>query len=86
MGSITSNQGQNALKSQAEDLIKQHLVYDGSGRVTDIYTTSAIAPAAGSDGAPCTHVQYQYSAVSGQTTLVTGMKESIASWNASWDF
>lgn len=80
--------GKSALKAQGEDLIKQHLVYDDSGRVTDIYTASAVAPAGGSQSAPCTHVRYQYSAVAGQTNLVTGMIEELlqTGWQSAWDF
>ena len=68
------------LTTQAHELVKQHLTYDGSGRCTAIYTVVFNA----ADGAPCTKVSYQY--LSGTSTQVTGMKETNDTWQAAWDF
>jgi hypothetical protein len=66
------------LKTQAHELIKQHCEYDGSGRMTYVYTVRNDAE----DGTPCSVVQYAYD---GLTTRVIFMKEYTGTWNGAWD-
>ena len=67
------------LKNQAHNLTKQYIIYDGAGRPTDIYTVHTDA----GDNTPCTRVQYEYE--SPTSSNVTKMKESAATWDATWD-
>lgn len=66
------------LKSQAHELVKQHVEYDGSNRVEYVYTVRADAL----NGTPCSVVRYAYV---GATANVVFMKESTATWNVAWD-
>lgn len=68
------------LKSQANELIKQHTTFDTSNRPTVVYT----APINAGNGKPCTTVTYQY--LDSTSSRVTGMKEGIGQWNSAWDF
>jgi hypothetical protein len=58
--------------------VKQYIVYDGSGRMTDVYTahTNAIT------GTPCTRTRYSYD---GTSSRVEKRKEQDATWDATWD-
>lgn len=66
------------LITEAHEMVKQYLVYDGDGRVTDVYTahTDAIT------GTPCSRTRYSY--VTG-TTRVEKRKEQDATWDTTWD-
>jgi hypothetical protein len=66
------------LKTTAYELVKQYLVYDGSGRCTDVYTVQTDA----ADDTPCTRTQYEYDGVSSR---VLKRKESNSTWDSSWD-
>lgn len=66
------------LLTQAHELVKQHIEYDGSNRVEYIYTVRADA----ANGTPCSVVRYSYN---GLTTDVVFMKEYTSSWNSAWD-
>lgn len=66
------------LKSQAEELIKSHSVYDGSNRPTDIY----VAQAGALNGASCIRTTYTYDSTS---TRVVGRKEAYDTWQSAWD-
>ena len=66
------------LKTQAHELIKQHIEYDGSGRVEYVYTVRADAL----DTTPCSIVRYSYN---GLTADVVFMKEYTGVWDISWD-
>lgn len=68
----------SVLKTQAGELIKQYHVYDGSDRLTDIYTANTDTP----DGGNCSRVQYEYDGVSSR---VVKMKETIGTWSSSYD-
>lgn len=66
------------LKTQAHELVKQHVEYDVLSRPEYVYTVRADAE----DGAPCSVVRYAYD---GSTTNVTYMKEYVGEWDASWE-
>lgn len=66
------------LKTQAHELVKQHIEYDGNNRMEYVYTARANA----GDGASCSVVQYAYV---GTTGRVQFMKEGISTWQAAWD-
>lgn len=66
------------LKTQAHELVKQHIEYDGSNRVEYVYTVHSD----GVDGTPCSVVRYAYVGIS---TLVVFMKEYTGTWDGSWD-
>lgn len=66
------------LITQAHELVKQHVEYDGSNRVSYIYTVRADA----TNGTPCSVVRYSYN---GLTTDVVFMKEYTSTWNSAWD-
>jgi len=79
MGVNDSSTRTLALQTQANELTKQHVVFDGLNRPTVITTAGAAA----ANGTPCSQVRYQYLGV---TSLVTGMIEENATWDSSWDF
>lgn len=66
------------LKTQAHELVKQHIEYDVQNRVEYVYTVRADAP----DGTPCSVVRYSYL---GLTANVTYMKEFLGNWDAAWE-
>jgi len=66
------------LKTQAAELVKQHIEYDGSSRVEYVYTVRADAL----DLVPCSVVRYSYV---GLTSKVVFMKEYAGVWLAVWD-
>lgn len=66
------------LKSQAQELIKSHSVYDGSNRPISIYVAQADA----ANGAACIVTTYTYDSGS---TRVVGRKEANSTWDSSWD-
>lgn len=66
------------LKSQAHELVKQYIEYDGSDRPEYVYTVRANA----ADDCPCSVVRYSYS---GATSRVVYMKEYTATWDSAWE-
>lgn len=68
------------LKTQANELIKQHIDFDSHNRPSVVYT----APINATNGKPCTTVTYQY--LDATSSRVSGMKEGIGTWNSAWDF
>lgn len=66
------------LKTQANELVKQHTEYDDSNRAEYIYT----APSNAVDGTPCSVVRFAYS---GLSPRVAFMKEYTGNWNDDWD-
>lgn len=66
------------LKTQAHELVKQHIDYDGSGRVEYVYTVRADAV----DNTPCSVVRYAYD---GATSNIVFMKEYTDTWDITWD-
>jgi hypothetical protein len=66
------------LKTQANELVKQFIVYDVNGRPTQVYTAHTDAV----QDTPCTLVTYQYV---GASSRVEKMKESNATWDVSYD-
>ena len=66
------------LKTQATELVKQHIEYDGSSRAEYVYTVRADAL----DLVPCSVVRYSYV---GLTSKVVFMKEYAGVWLAAWD-
>jgi hypothetical protein len=66
------------LKTQAHELIKQHVEYDVLGRTEYVYTVAVDAK----DGTPCSMVRYAYS---GTTARVVYMKESTSTWQIVWE-
>jgi hypothetical protein len=67
------------VSSHAKEGVKQHIVYDGSNRMTHVYVALATAE----DGDRCMLTRYQYSGV---TTLITGSVEEVSTWQGAWDF
>lgn len=66
------------LLTQAHELVKQHIEYDGQGRAEYVYTVRADAD----DGTPCSVVRYSYD---GLTTNVVYMKEYVSNWDSAWE-
>ena len=66
------------LKTQASELVKQHIVYDDLLRIEFVYTVRADA----TDGTPCSVVRYAYES---ESTRVSFMKETLGVWDGSWD-
>ena len=66
------------LLTQAHELVKQHIEYDGNSRPEYIYTVRADAD----DGTPCSVVRYAYDGV---TSRVLYMKEYDGVWDAAWE-
>jgi len=66
------------LKTQAHELVKQHIEYDGQKRMEYVYTVRADAE----DGTPCSVVRYSYVGLSAR---VQYMKEYTGTWDGSWD-
>ena len=66
------------LKTQAHELVKQHIEYDGSSRMEYVYTVRADAL----DLTPCSVVRYSYV---GLTSKVAFMKEYTGTWLIAWD-
>lgn len=67
------------LKTQAHELVKQFVIYDGNNRITSVYT----APAAAVDGTPCTLVTYAY--LTPTSSLVEKMREANSTWSSAYD-
>lgn len=65
------------LKTTAYELVKQFMVYDLNGRLTDLYTAKTDI----GNGGPCVHTQYTYD-TGGR---VLKRKESNADWDSTWD-
>lgn len=66
------------LLTEANEMVKQYLVHDGNGRLTDVYTAHTDA----GDGTPCTRTRYTYVAT---TTRIEKRKEQNATWDSDWD-
>ena len=66
------------LKTQAAELVKQHIEYDVNNRVEYVYTVRADA----TNNTPCSVVRYSYI---GLTSNVVFMKEYTSVWNSAWD-
>lgn len=66
------------LQTQAHELVKQYIEYDGNGRVEYVYTVHADAQ----DGTPCSIVRYSYQGI---TNKVVYMKEYTGNWDVSWE-
>lgn len=66
------------LQTQAQELIKQHIVYDASLRPEYVYTVQADAL----NGTPCSAVRYSYA---GDSSRVVYMKEFTAVWDSAWE-
>lgn len=67
-----------ALKTNQAERTKSFMVYDGSGRMTDVYEAHAEAVT----GTPCLRTQYSYDGVSGR---VLKRLETNSTWDASYD-
>lgn len=67
------------LDTQAKELMKQYIVYDGQSRPQTIYTAYYKA----GTGTPCTRVDYEY--INPTSTQVQKMRESVDVWDASYD-
>lgn len=66
------------IKTGSMEYIKQHLVYDVSNRLIEVYEARANAV----DGAYALKTTYAYD----NTSLrVVSMKEESSTWTASWD-
>lgn len=66
------------LQTQAQELVKQYIVYDASLRPEYVYTVQADAR----DLTPCSAVRYSYD---GASSRVVYMKEFTSVWNSSWE-
>lgn len=69
---------QGHLKTQANELVKQYVTYDGQGRTEYVYTVRADA----ANGTPCSVVRYSYQ---GLTANVVYMKEFTDVWQSAWE-
>ena len=66
------------IKSQMAEGVKTYSVYDGSNRLSDVYTAMVDTE----HGEQCIRTQYTYY---DSTTRIKQTKESLATWNSSWD-
>lgn len=66
------------LKTQAHELVKQHIEYDANFRVEYVYTAHADL---GPNG-PCSVVRYAYDGVSSRVVF---MREYTATWLLAWE-
>ena len=66
------------VKSHLAEAVKQYLVYDGFGRMIEVYTALTEAQ----NGEQCGKTTYEYN---GGTTQVIKMKEELATWDSTWD-
>lgn len=66
------------LKTQAHELVKQHIEYDANNRVEYVYTAHADLE----DGKPCSVVRYSYI---GTTSRVQFMREYTDTWDVAWE-
>jgi len=66
------------LKTQAAELVKQHIEYDVNNRVEYVYTVHGDA----ANGIPCSVVRYSYV---GLSSRVVYMKEYTSNWNSAWE-
>ncbi len=73
-----ANDRRGRLLTEAHEMVKQYVVYDGSGRMTDVYVAHTDA----ADGTPCSRTQYEYD---GTSSRVTKRKELDATWDTTWD-
>jgi hypothetical protein len=78
MSEIGAIRSSDHLKPQAHECIKQHFVYDDSGRMTEVYTAHIEAL----HGRSCMLTQYAYD---GATNRVIFHKESLSTWDSAWD-
>ena len=78
MSDPTPTTAAELLKSQAHELVKQFIVYDGSSRPTDVYTAQLSAVT----GTQCIRTTYTYS---GSTSLVLKRKEYYDVWSSTYD-
>jgi hypothetical protein len=67
------------LQALSKEVVKSKSVYDGSDRLITRYEAFANAE----NGQPCLKTDYTYVGI---TTKVDASKESLAVWDASWDF
>lgn len=75
----SNSKATSGLKSQANELLKQHIIYDSNQRAVLIFTSYYGA----GEGTPCTGVAYEY--VSPTSSQVARMAEFTYSWKAAWD-
>lgn len=66
------------LLTQAGELVKQYITYDGNNRMQYVYTANTDAD----DGDVCTRVEYTYD---GSSARIEKMKETLQTWQASYD-
>lgn len=66
------------LKTQAHELVKQHIEYDGSNRAEYVYTVHSDAE----DNTPCSVTRYSYDGISSRVVF---MKEYTSAWDSAWD-
>lgn len=66
------------LKTQAHELVKQHVEYDANNRTEYVYTVREDAE----DGTPCSVTRYSYD---GSSARVVFMKEYTGTWDGAWD-
>jgi hypothetical protein len=66
------------LKTQAHELVKQHIEYDLQSRVEYVYTVRQDA----ADQTPCSVVRYSYD---GTSSRVVYMKEYTGTWDSAWE-
>lgn len=73
-----ANNDTGMIKTAQRELVKQYVTYDGSNRTQYIYEVRADAD----HGCPCMRTEYEYD---GTTSRVVKRKESLATWDSSWD-
>ncbi len=66
------------IKTHANELVKQYIVYDGSSRMEYVYEARANTL----DGEPCMKTQYAYD---GGSTRIVKMLETVAEWDSAYD-
>lgn len=76
---MASTDRTSILKTTLRERVKQYIVYDGSGRATDIYEVHADAR----DGDPCLRTRYSFD---GATNRVVKRYETEDVWSSSYDY
>lgn len=66
-------------KSQKDEQVKQHIVYDAQDRPVLVFTAYIEAE----DGDPCSATEYVYR--NATSTQVVDRQERVYAWKAAWD-
>ena len=73
-----SENDRELLITHREELVKQYIALDGSGRASKVYTAQTHTD----DGGKCIITEYEYS---GNSTTIIKRKEYYGTWSSAYD-